>query len=88
MPGKPYLYVNVNVMPDFEGLVVFSIIVELNQKAALQTDGSLVTVATWSAGQVGAVGRRRLDSVRDVVRDLVDKFINAYLSVHPRPAGK
>src|SRR2546428_542917 len=43
--------------------------------------------APWSTGSTGSVGMTRLDSLRNYVRDDVDEFINAYLSVHPRPAG-
>jgi hypothetical protein len=85
-PGTPYLYVNVNVMPLSGGSPVFQITVELNQEASLKTDGSLATVATWSVMGLGSSGKTGLAFIRSSVRDRVDQFINAYLSVHPRPA--
>jgi Putative peptidoglycan binding domain len=85
-PGAPYLYINVNVMLRSEGLAVFNIFVELNQDASLKTDGSLATVSTWNVGVTGSVGKQRLSDIRNFVRDSVDNFINAYLSVNPRPA--
>src|SRR5207253_5756711 len=35
----------------------------------------------------GTVGISKLNTICDNVRDLIDGFINAYLSVNPRPAG-
>jgi Putative peptidoglycan binding domain len=87
-PGAPYLYINVNVLLRPDRLDAFNITVELNQDASLKTDGSLATVATWSVGATGSVGNTMgLYFIRNSVRDIVDKFINAYLSVHPRPIG-
>ena len=87
MPGSPYLYINVNIILRSEGLAAFNIDVELRQEAFLATDSSLATVSTWSVGQTGSVGRLRLSDIRNNVRDYVDQFINAYLSVHPQPAS-
>jgi len=87
-PGYPYLYINVNTMLHSDRPAVFSIEVELRQVASLETDSSLATVSTWGNGSIGNVGRLQLvDFIRSSVRDRVDDFINAYLSVHPRPAG-
>jgi hypothetical protein len=87
-PGLPWLYINVTVKlrPESE-LAAFNINVELNQDASLKTDGSLATVSTWHYGATGSIGKLRLSDIRDFVRDCVDKFINAYLSVHPGPLG-
>ena len=86
-PGQPLLYVNVNVLLQSDGLAAYSIEVALRQRAALETDGSPATVETWGAASIGIVGRARLDSIRNPLRDGVDEFINAYLSVRPRSAG-
>jgi len=86
-PGAPWLYVNVNVVLRSDGLTAFSTRVELNQVALLKTDGSLVIVPTWSVAYTGSVGSLRLSAIRNNVKDQVDHFINAYLSVHPRSTG-
>jgi hypothetical protein len=86
IPSAPWLYINVNVQPRSEGLAAYSIGVVLNQRASLKSDGSLASVATWSSGEVGSVGSAHLSTIRDVVKDQVNQFVNAYLSVHPRPA--
>jgi hypothetical protein len=86
-PGNPCLYVNVNVLLQSDGRAAYSVKVALEQRAALETDSSLATVGTWGVGSIGTVGRARLDSIRNHLRDEIDKFINAYLSVRPRSAG-
>jgi hypothetical protein len=86
-PGKPYLYINVHVMLHSNGLVTYSTHLDLIQEASLATDGSLAFVSTWSVGAMGSVGSMHLSDIRGDVRDYVDRFINAYLSVHPRPTG-
>ena len=88
MPGAPWLSVNVIVYlhPDTR-LAAFRIDVSLQQLAFLATDGSRALVSTWSVGETGIVGRRRLFDLRNDVKDQVDAFVNAYLRVHPRPIG-
>jgi hypothetical protein len=39
---------------------------------------------TWSVTAVGTVGRENLRNIRDFIKDDVDKFVNAYLSVNPK----
>jgi len=88
IPGRPWLYINVNVSLRSEiPLAAYTIQVQLNQDASLTTDGSLAAVSTWSVGYIGTVGRAHLTTIREDIRERVDEFINAYLSVHPRPLG-
>ena len=60
--------------------------VEFRQDVRLDRDPNIQIPAatTWSAAAVGAVGRNDLRSIRDSIKDCVDRFINAYLSVNPR----
>ena len=85
--GQPYVYVNVNVLLGLSGLAVYSIKVELCQKASLETGEIRYGATTWDVAMLGAIDRARLAQIRDKVRDPVDQFINAYLSVNPRPTG-
>ena len=86
-PGAPCLYIHVTVMLESNGLAVCAIHVEFKQKAALEIDGSLADVATWSVGPyLGSGSRSHLAAIRDTVKDSVDRFINAYVSVHPPPS--
>jgi hypothetical protein len=88
-PGSPWLYVNAHVMlakdTPFQGLVVYSIDCELIQTVTLARSGSReASATTWHTGSLGYVGRNNLRKIRDSTKDLVDDFINAYLSVNPK----
>jgi Putative peptidoglycan binding domain len=85
--GQPYLYINAGVLLHSDGWVSYGITVELRQRASLDINAVSATVTTWSTGGFGKAGILRLHTLRDTVRDFVDQFINAYLSVSPRPAG-
>ena len=87
-PGQPWLYVNVNTLLLSNGLAAYNISVVLNQRASLDINTSAANVVTWHSEGLGTVGVSYVsDTVRKYVRDHVDRFINAYLSVNPRPAG-
>jgi hypothetical protein len=67
-------------------LAVYSIRVEVNQDARLATHDAFADVATWDKGGIGATEMTNLPPhVRHSLRDLVDAFIAAYLSVNPPP---
>jgi hypothetical protein len=89
VPGEPLLEVLVTSVVNENGRCAYRSDVTVYQHAyMLETDTSSAIVSTWSVGSVVIVGLRNLfASVRRNVRDRVDQFINAYLSVNPRPAG-
>jgi hypothetical protein len=83
----PILYINLNALknPDVP-LYSFYVAVQVGQEACL-TRNPAVTLrpATWSAGTFGTVGQSKLGSfVREKIRDLTDRFINAYLAANPK----
>lgn len=83
-PGSPALYINVNI---FGGpLYAFSIGMELYQDVRLDRDPStwIPGATTWSVTAVGIVSRENFRNIRDYIKDRVDEFINAYLSVNPK----
>lgn len=84
--GNPWLGVIVNVVPSSGTIWPYAITVELRQNAFLLRDSSILALGTvtWSVGAISGVGKQDLSSVRDVVKDQVDKFINAYLAVNPK----
>jgi hypothetical protein len=88
VPGRPWLYVIVNGVVGGDRRATYSILVELNQDARLNADDSSAIVTTW---KTGLIGTGQIDDIpthiRNGLRDKVDDFINAYLSVNPRPAG-
>ena len=86
-PGVQYfLYVQVSFLPIPDGVWPYRIDVELTQRVLLDRDRSIIGIAsTWSVGSVGRVGKENVRKfVRDAIKDRVDEFINAYLSVNPR----
>jgi len=86
VPGRPWLYVNANVTVGASGIIAYQIDVGLRQNARLETDDSFAIAITWTYS-TGMWVASTPTHVRNLVQDGVDHFINAYLSVHPRPAG-
>jgi hypothetical protein len=80
--GKPYLYVNVNISVLRTQITryIFYIRVEFSQDVALVRSPMVVPAATWSVGGWGI--DFSLENIRDVVKDQVDKFVNAYSAVN------
>ena len=88
-PSHVYLYVNVLVKvdktPPVSGLVAYNISCELKQYVSLVRDPSVVrTATTWDTGGLGLIGKDKLRNIRNYVKDQVDHFLNAYLSVNPK----
>jgi len=81
--GLASLYVNVHPLAREPGEVApYSIELALQQLVLLRRDASVVTTATtWS---VASTGQGRVQDVRDGLKNHVDKFINAWLSVNPK----
>jgi hypothetical protein len=86
--GAPYVYVYVHLVPHPIGLTVYSILVEVNQRALLDLNGSSASVSTWSVQRLGTVGSRHLATIRSDVRSQVDHFITVYRSVNPPPTDR
>jgi len=86
--GAPYVYVYVHLLPHPIGLTAYSILVEVNQRASLDRNGSSAYVSTWSVQRLGTVGSQHLAAVRNDVRGQADHFINVYRSVNPSPADR
>jgi len=82
-PGKPVLYVNPRVIKQgSKDKYIFNIRVELTQRVALARVPEVkTTVPTWSLSVTGI--SPELSTVREQVKELLDVFINAYLSVNP-----
>ena len=81
-----YLYVNVNTLQSRQRLHSYSVVVMLRQSAYLVRDPALMAPAaiTWWKGTDGITATANLQSVRDAVGDLVDKFIQAYREQNPK----
>jgi hypothetical protein len=86
VPGRPWLYVNVNVSVGASGLTAYNIHIGLMQNTHLEVNDSFAIVTTWDYDYLASAWVANMPTqVRTNLRDAVDTFINAYLSVHPRP---
>jgi hypothetical protein len=85
-PGSPDLYLNVTAVSNAQ-VFAYYVSLELIQGVSLVRDRRIEGAATtWSA--TGIIGQSRLNErVRQIVqtvRDQVDEFVAAYLSVNPK----
>ncbi|GAI14126.1 unnamed protein product [marine sediment metagenome] len=87
-PGMPYLCVNVNAFKnDILRIYAYNISIELGQLVYLERDigiGIKHYGITWEISVIGVIREKNVDSIRDSVKNLIDKFINDYLSVNPK----
>jgi hypothetical protein len=85
---SPVLHVWVALLsPSDRTLWPYTVRVELRQSAALERDPSIIMrlVSTWSSTpSLGIETKQNVRNLRDVVKDQVDEFINAYLAVNPK----
>lgn len=87
--SKPLLYVEVHVLPVSGRLpYTYDVRVAVRQPGYLVRDASIPIVAdTWEVSTTGRVRAANSQALRASVRDLVERFIDAYFSVNPRPTG-
>jgi hypothetical protein len=88
VPGRPSLVLHVHIAPRSAGLAAYTVSVVFQQRVARVPAAALATVVTWSVGSTGRLGSAPLAIIHTTVRDHVDQFISAYLSVNPRPVGR
>jgi hypothetical protein len=80
LPGMPTLYVNINLT---DGVKAANIEIELGQNVWLERNGQLATTTTtWSTGYLFA--NPTAQGIRNALKDRVDMFLNAWLSVNPK----
>jgi len=83
-PGRPYLQVWPKVLKGgVLGGYIYHISLEFKQYVSLVRSSSIqVFGTTWSAEHMGYTPE--LKDIQDKVKDRIDQFINAYLSVNPK----
>jgi hypothetical protein len=82
VPGGPILYVLVSVLPDGRAA---SIEIELHQNVLLERNGlRVVGMPTWNTRYLMWEPNPTAQAVRNVVKDQVDVFLNAWLAVNPK----
>jgi len=82
----PTLYINVSAIVFEEiHLAAISIRVELTEAAYLYRNGACCTSAIWkTAGVAGCSSSKLKEYARECLRDILDGFINDYLSANPK----
>jgi hypothetical protein len=66
-------------------LLAYAVELSLHQPVMVMATNEVGMASTWSTGRIATVGAVLFrETVRNDVRDLEDKFINAYLSVNPK----
>lgn len=82
-PGSPYLYVIAGVLKSELCGYIVKLDVEVKQEVRLVRSPAIQKdAATWSVGGFGRTSD--LKGIRECIKDQVDIFINAYLSVNPK----
>jgi len=81
----PYLYINVNLVPISDNLIVaYNASVEFNQLAKLIANEKTQIVTTWQRSNTGGVGVKNVHAVRRHLDDLLDAFINDFLAANQK----
>ena len=83
-PGRPWLLVNVNILKlRYIPTYVYNISVEFYQNVSLLRASNIrIPACTWDSSILGM--NPKLEAIRSTTKKLVDRFINAYLSVNPK----
>jgi hypothetical protein len=80
LPGAPYLWVQVTVT---EAAHAANIAVAVRQDVRLErNDGLAFGASTWDVNLT--VASPTAQGIRDYNKDIIDKFLNAWLSVNPK----
>ncbi len=84
-PGRPVLYINVNTHEQEKYWFAYNVEVELQQLATMDANPAIKSlVGTWSVNIAGMVNIGTVTALRDRVKNLIDIFTAAYLSVNPK----
>ncbi|MDZ7719850.1 MAG: hypothetical protein U5K72_13620 [Balneolaceae bacterium] len=75
----PFLYMHINTMRLDNGLIPFSINLQLYQPVKLILNRDLQTSAsTWDTGMVGIVSQDRLPLINQAAENVINQFIDDY----------
>jgi hypothetical protein len=80
--GQPIFYIYINGIKGPKNILIYEVGVRLMQDASLVRKPNLTFLApTW---EIGIVGFGEIKNIQTDTKDMVDQFINAYLSVNPK----
>jgi hypothetical protein len=81
--AKAYLYVQLTALPVTESLQAVSIQVHVRQTVRSSvTESNIVNAMTWDAHTVAAVGPRDGMDLRDLVLEMVGRFVDDWRAVN------
>lgn len=85
-PSSIYVNLNMRAVSACPGLYSYGLQIELQELVSLDRRPKVVLTGTlWSLGNSGTVGKDKAKTdLRELVADLVDRFINDYLAANPR----
>jgi hypothetical protein len=84
-PGKDgFLYVRIGCRHINNYVYSVNIIVQYKQPVYLMRNQSSSIGATWESGSFGYIGSQKIDSLRDAIKDIIDLFLNDYLTANPK----
>ncbi len=86
LPGWPFLSISVATFKG-HGSSMYAFVVEiaLREQVTAIRNGRSLTASTWESDVIGTARAANLaEYVRENVRDEVDKFVNAFLTVNPK----
>jgi hypothetical protein len=80
--GKPILNVAVDIRKEPGGVYIYNIELSLIQDVYLMRNNKLIPCITWHRAGLGRVSS--LTRIRNTIKDYIDLFINAWLSVNQK----
>jgi hypothetical protein len=88
-PNAPILFVRatlgLDAVKESGGYAYHAISCQLYQHVFLARDMSIGTLAaTWESASTGMIRSNAAPKLRENIKDCVDEFLNAYLSVNPK----
>jgi ABC-type maltose transport system permease subunit len=79
--GAPFLHVYLNTISTKQGTFIFSIFFGILEEVSLVRNHIKIDAITWSTS---GMGYGYIEGIRAQIKNGVDEFINAYLSVNPK----
>ncbi|MDH4207166.1 MAG: hypothetical protein OEV45_16720 [Desulfobacteraceae bacterium] len=79
--GAPFLHVYLNTIGTKKGAFIYSIFFGILEEVSLVRNDIIVDAITWSTS---GMGYGYIEEIRAQIKNRVDEFINAYLSVNPK----
>jgi hypothetical protein len=70
--------------PKYGGIVVITVRLDLYQFVDLSLSQQILWTSTWSAESVMVSDAPNISSLRELIADLLNKFIKDYISVNPK----